>query len=228
MSIHFFPVRGLCKPKLLLALAGSNLAFEGINCSRYRSGPHLDFIFERYFSYQFGLLDTAMFLSTLFLCLFAVINSFREDSRKFGLFCLTRYSRKKYAACKCASIFCFALLTALLTVGEGFLVQRAAGIRFPAHYYWATFFTFWGTVLLCVVAASVLYLLLQNDSSVFLISAVCLAASRVVCSGLKYPFQMWEKHIVLCAISGALSVVLIGFVFCLLQRVDFLSTKVKE
>lgn len=228
MAIDFFPCRGLCKPKLLLTLIGSNLAFEWINCSRYRSGPYLDFIFGRYFSYQFNLLDTAMFLSTLFLCLFAVINSFREDSRKFGLFCLTRYSRQRYAAGKCASVFCFTLLAALLTVGGGFLVQRAAGTRFPVGYYLATFFTFWGTVLLCAVAASALYLLLQNDADTFLISAVCLAASRIVCSGLEYPFQAWEKHIVPYAISGVLSAVLMGLVFCLLQRVDFLSTKVKE
>lgn len=228
MAADFFLCRMLCKPKMVFTLLGSNLAFEWINCSRYRAGPHLDFLFGRYFSYQFNLLDTSMFLATLLLCLFAAINSFREDSRKFGLFYLTRYSRKRYAAGKCTSLFGFTFFAAFVTVGEGFLIQRASGICFPAGYYLTVFFTFWGTVLVYTFAASALYLLLQNDSNAFLISAVCLAASRIICSGLEYPFQAPAKHLARYAVSGVLSAALMGLVFAMLQKADFLSTKVKE
>lgn len=186
------------------------------------------FAFDRYFCVDISIISFAMYICLFAFIAFCVINRISEDNQKFGIFYLTRYSRKSYISGKLKSTVIFAFFVCEFSVFQSFLSHRIMKITvLPEQYITVMLLSFILAISVSLIGMSI-YSVIKNNNIAFLIT-VCLftAQSSILTQNqVKIPTaQNISDYYIYPLILLAAGIILFVIVT---YKNDFITTKIKE
>lgn len=185
-------------------------------------------VFDRYFCTEISLLSYILYISLYSFVLFLSIHRIAEDNQKYGVFYLVRLRRPRYALGKLISSVLFAFLTAFTAVFQSFLCHKISNISISLAEYGIVLLLSFGIFLSCMEIGILSYSLFKSTNFSFLVGIAFLTALSLIFSQknlcIPSPKQIPTPYFY----PLALAVLLLLPIYLIFQKMDFMTTKIKE
>lgn len=191
-------------------------------------GSYLHSLFNRWFCVDFSLIHFAVYISFYALIIFCVMDRIREDNQKFGIFYLTRYTRKRYIAGKLASTAIFSFFICTITAFQSFITHRSMNIVYPPVQYITVMMLSFVLAVSVGIFGMAVYTVFKNVNISFLIAIALFTAQSFQLTNDKTGIptsQNISVHHIYPLVLLAAGIILF---ICVTYKNDFMSTKIKE
>lgn len=186
------------------------------------------YMFNRFFCTDISIIYFAMYICLYAFIAFCVVDRIREDNQKFGIFYLTRYSRKKYILGKLSGTVIFTFFVCAFSVFQSFASHRLMKISGPpSQYITVMLLTFILAASVCLISLSV-YSVFKSSNIAFLFAVGLFTAQAVLSVNDKISIPTADNipiNYVYPLILTVLGIALFIIVTC---KNDFITTKIKE
>lgn len=191
-------------------------------------GEYLHSLFDRWFCVDLSLINFAVYISLYALIIFCVMDRIREDNQKFGVFYLTRYTRKRYIAGKLASTAIFTFFICSITVLQSFITHRIMSIVYPPVQYITVMLLSFILAVSVGIFGMAVYTVFKNVNISFLIAIALFTAQSFQLTNNKTGIPTGQNislHHIYPLVLLAVGIILFIYVT---YKNDFMSTKIKE
>jgi len=193
--------------------------------SRLNTTELTGILFQKFFCYEVGIIEIAVFFSLFGTILFFCVNALRNDNQKYGLFVLTRVPRLKYTALRICSILLFIISAVFLSSVSAFFVHKIVELQIQLSYYLQVACLYFFSVIVCVFPACLLYSIFKSAPLAY---SGGIIAAFLLCTFTAKQSAENDMLPLPWTLAAAVSCLLITIFFILTIKGDFMATKIKE
>ncbi len=177
--------------------------------------------FSQYCLYNTGIVEVAIFVSLISFFLFQGLNTINLDNCKYGIFILSRTSRKEYIFKRTLSILIAIGLLLLLSFIQTIMIHLILNLEIDFHYYLIFFVNTYIRSCTIIFISLMFYNRFRFGAIPFIFGFIS--------SFLLFSYD-YEKSIYVIPF-GIITIFLVVLLFCFYlstTKSDFITTKIKE